>query len=46
VLIKRLKITRLVLAHRSDTLASADRVVVLGKGIIDSVVPRPAPGGG
>ena len=45
-LIKRLKITRLVLAHRPETLASADRVIVLGKGQPQSVVPRPAPGDG
>ena len=31
-LIKRLKSTRLVLAHRLETLAAADRVAVLGKG--------------
>ncbi|EQD35476.1 ABC transporter-like domain protein, partial [mine drainage metagenome] len=35
-LIKRLKITRLVLAHRPETLASADRVIVLGRGCSDS----------
>jgi ATP-binding cassette subfamily B protein RaxB len=35
-LIKRLKITRLVLAHRPETLASADRVIVLGRGGVDS----------
>jgi len=45
-LVKRLKITRLVLAHRPETLASADRVIVLGRATIESVVPRPAPGGG
>ena len=31
-LINRLKITRLVLAHRPETLAAADSVAVLGKG--------------
>ena len=30
-LVKRLKITRLILAHRPETLASADRVIVLGR---------------
>ncbi len=35
-LIKRLRITRLVLAHRPETLASADRVIVLGRGCADS----------
>jgi len=45
-LVKRLKITRLVLAHRPETLASADRVIMLGRATIESVVPRPAPGGG
>lgn len=32
ILVKRMKITRLVLAHRPETLATADRVIVLGKG--------------
>ena len=36
-LVKRLKITRLVLAHRPETLASADRVIVLGRGCADSI---------
>ena len=45
-LIKRLKITRLVLAHRPETLASADRVIVLSKAQPQSVVPRPAPADG
>jgi len=45
-LVKRLKITRLLLAHRPETLASADRVIVLGRVSIESVVQRPAPGGG
>ena len=30
-LVKQLKITRLVLAHRPETLASTDRVIVLGR---------------
>lgn len=37
-LIKHMKITRLVLAHRPETLASADRVIVLQKGYEDPVV--------
>lgn len=35
-LIKHLKIARLVLAHRPETLASADRVIVLHKGRAES----------
>ena len=45
-LTRRLKITRLVLAHRPETLSSADRVIVLGRGQAQSVVSRPGPGDG
>lgn len=45
-LTRRLKITRLVLAHRPETLSSADRVIVLGRGHAQSVVSRPGPGDG
>ena len=40
-LVKRLKITRLVLAHRPETLASADRVIVLGGGRAQPLVLEP-----
>lgn len=40
---KRLNITRLVLAHRPETLASADRVIVLGRGQVQSTIARPSP---
>jgi ATP-binding cassette subfamily B protein RaxB len=43
-LIKHLKITRLVLAHRPETLASADRVMVLGRGRAQSADLRPGEG--
>ena len=45
-LIKRLKITRLVLAHRPETLASADRVIVLGQGHVQAAVTQPTPESG
>jgi len=40
-LVKRLKITRLLLAHRPETLACADRVIALAKGRNESVDLRP-----
>ena len=43
-LVKCLKMTRLVLAHRPETLASADRVVVLGKGREQATIPQPGAG--
>ena len=43
-LVKRLKITRMVLAHRPETLASADRVIVLGKGNVQTIVVGPGSG--
>ena len=30
--IRQLKLTRLIIAHRSETIASADRAVILGQG--------------
>jgi ATP-binding cassette subfamily B protein RaxB len=41
-LIKELKITRLVLAHRTETISSADRVVVLGKRHLEDGGFRPS----
>lgn len=38
-LVKRMKLTRLVLAHRPETLASADRVLVLRRGHAESLAP-------
>ncbi len=37
--IKRMKLTRLVLAHRPETLAGADRVIVLQAGRTQSLSP-------
>ena len=45
-IVKRMKLTRLVLAHRPETLASADRVIVLRKGRTESVALRPQAEGG
>jgi ATP-binding cassette subfamily B protein RaxB len=33
--IKQLKVTRILIAHRPETIASADRVIVLGDGLSD-----------
>lgn len=43
--IKTLKITRVIIAHRAETIASADRVIVLigGKAVRDVPVPTRAP---
>ena len=38
-LVKRMQLTRLVLAHRPETLASADRVIVLRRGRTESLAP-------
>ncbi|WP_298222949.1 ATP-binding cassette domain-containing protein, partial [Acidocella sp.] len=38
-IVKRMKLTRLVLAHRPETLASADRVIVLRPGRTESLAP-------
>ncbi len=40
IVIKRMKFTRLVLAHRPETLASADRVIVLQAGRTQSLPLR------
>ncbi|EQD26648.1 hypothetical protein B2A_15554 [mine drainage metagenome] len=40
-LVKRMQLTRLVLAHRPETLASADRVIVLQRGRAESLALRP-----
>jgi ATP-binding cassette subfamily B protein RaxB len=45
-IVKRMQLTRLVLAHRPETLASADRVIVLQRGRAESVVLRPQAEGG
>ncbi len=45
-LVKRMQLTRLVLAHRPETLASADRVIVLQRGRTESVVLRQEAEGG
>jgi ATP-binding cassette subfamily B protein RaxB len=42
--IKQMNITRVIVAHRPETIAAADRVVALVEGkIIDNVMARPAP---
>jgi ATP-binding cassette, subfamily B, bacterial CvaB/MchF/RaxB len=33
--IRQLKLTRLIIAHRPETIASADRVIVLGQGVTE-----------
>ena len=38
-IVKRMKLTRLVLAHWPETLASADRVIVLRQGRTESLAP-------
>ena len=38
-IVNRMKLTRLVLAHRPETLASADRVIVLRRGRAESLAP-------
>jgi len=45
-IVKRMQLTRLVLAHRPETLASADRVIVLRRGRAESVVLRQEAEGG
>ena len=45
-IVKRMQLTRLVLAHRPETLASADRVIVLRQGRIESVALRQEAEGG
>ena len=44
--VKRMKLTRLVIAHRPETLASADRVIVLEGGRARSVALRREAEGG
>jgi ATP-binding cassette subfamily B protein RaxB len=45
--IKRYPVTRIVIAHRPDTIAMADRVVFMGQGevlpVLDAPTPRRAP---
>jgi ATP-binding cassette subfamily B protein RaxB len=38
--IRQLKLTRLIIAHRPETIASADRVIVLGQGTTHSLAAR------
>ena len=45
-IVKRMQLTRLVLAHRPETLASADRVIVLRQGRTESVALRQEAEGG
>ena len=42
--IRQLNITRVFIAHRAETIASADRVIVLGGGgaEVQSIRPRPS----
>jgi ABC-type bacteriocin/lantibiotic exporter with double-glycine peptidase domain len=35
--VRGLEITRLLIAHRPETIASADRVLLLGEGRIESI---------
>jgi len=44
--IKRMKLTRLVLAHRPETLASADRVIALWAGACPVIFPVQGAQGG
>ena len=44
--IRALNITRLIIAHRPETLASADRVIVLDHGSVVAGVPQSALEGG
>lgn len=42
--IRRLELTRVIIAHRPETIASADRVLVMHAGrIVQEVRPQPAP---
>ncbi|WP_324728555.1 peptidase domain-containing ABC transporter [Pseudomonas chlororaphis] len=41
--IRGLRITRIMIAHRPETIGSADRVVVLGQGKVESDEPRARP---
>ncbi|MCW2858280.1 MAG: cvaB, partial [Marmoricola sp.] len=43
--INALKITRVIVAHRPETIASADRVIELSNGMIKPVCSSPIPGG-
>jgi hypothetical protein len=38
--VKQLKVTRLVIAHRSETIASAKKIVTLNAGNIESVITQ------
>lgn len=40
--LQRLRVTRIVIAHRPETLAAADRIITLSKGSIISDLRRPA----
>lgn len=42
--VRSLKITRIIVAHRRETIASADRVVVLKGGSLDECAPAMKPG--
>ncbi len=39
--IKSLRITRIIIAHRPETIASADRVIALSNGIVPAAPPLP-----
>jgi len=39
--IKQLKITRIIIAHRPETIRSADRVLLLENGVLKDVTPTP-----
>ena len=43
--VKSLKITRIIVAHRPETIASADRVIVLQGGKVVQDIRNPALGG-
>ena len=48
--IKALKITRVIIAHRPETIRTADRVLLLERGVLSDVTPpelkKPSPGAG
>jgi ATP-binding cassette, subfamily B, bacterial CvaB/MchF/RaxB len=41
--LQKLSITRIIAAHRPDTLAAADRVLILHEGRLEAVKYQPVP---